>query len=139
MPAASWTPEVPSPAQFNHVITVVANAGGRYIWLDTTPEVAPYSLLMLATAQQTGAGDSYGRAPTADDHSGESSHSARQSFPSEGKLTLQGTFTGHVEQSIRGDVRVLLRAVFRQLSQSQWKEGVQRFSYGLDLAAMSAM
>src|SRR5579871_1022089 len=31
-------PDVPSPAQFNHVITVVPRAG-KYIWLDTTPEV----------------------------------------------------------------------------------------------------
>src|SRR5579859_6121751 len=39
-------PDVPSPAQFNHVITVVPN-GGKFIWLDTTPEVAPYQLLMV--------------------------------------------------------------------------------------------
>jgi len=37
--------EVPSPAQFNHVITVVPS-GPQFIWLDTTPEVAPYGLLL---------------------------------------------------------------------------------------------
>ena len=40
-------PGVPSPAQFNHVITVVPS-GGQFIWLDATPEVAPYGLLLLA-------------------------------------------------------------------------------------------
>ena len=41
-------PDVPSPAQFNHVITVVS-VGGQTIWLDTTPEglaiptVAPHT------------------------------------------------------------------------------------------------
>jgi tetratricopeptide (TPR) repeat protein len=36
-----------------------------------------------------------------------------------------------VEQVYRGDIEVALRAAFRQLSESQWKEGVQRFSYAL--------
>src|SRR5262249_33517620 len=33
--------DVPSPAQFNHVISLVPQ-GDRFIWLDTTPEVSPY-------------------------------------------------------------------------------------------------
>lgn len=33
-------PDVPSPAQFNHVITAIP-VGSTFIWLDTTPEVAP--------------------------------------------------------------------------------------------------
>src|SRR5260370_30397763 len=36
--------EVPSPAQFDHVITA-ARLGTGLTWLDTTPEVAPYRLI----------------------------------------------------------------------------------------------
>jgi tetratricopeptide (TPR) repeat protein len=54
-----------------------------------------------------------------------------QEFTSKGKLDDSGTFTGHVEQLYSGDMEVALRMGFRQLSQSQWREGVQRFSYGL--------
>ncbi|MGA7754632.1 MAG: tetratricopeptide repeat protein, partial [Candidatus Sulfotelmatobacter sp.] len=43
-------------------------------------------------------------------------------------------FSGHAQQSYHGDVEVALRAAFRQVSQSQWKEAVQRFSYGLNFA-----
>ena len=35
---------VPSPAQFNHVITVLPQ-DGKYVWLDTTAEVAPFGLV----------------------------------------------------------------------------------------------
>jgi len=54
-----------------------------------------------------------------------------QTFTTEGKLDAIGTYTAHVEQVYRGDVEVVLRAVFRQVSQSQWKEAAQRFSYQL--------
>ena len=36
--------DVPSPAQFNHVITVLPDQG-KYTWLDTTAEAAPFGLL----------------------------------------------------------------------------------------------
>jgi transglutaminase-like putative cysteine protease len=39
-------PEVPSPSQFDHVITVVP-LQEQYVWMDTTTEVAPFRLLAL--------------------------------------------------------------------------------------------
>ena len=38
-------PDVPSPAQFDHVISVVSQ-GDHTTWLDTTPEVAPFGYLI---------------------------------------------------------------------------------------------
>jgi transglutaminase-like putative cysteine protease len=38
---------LPSPAQFNHVITVLPR-DGKYVWLDTTAEVAPLGFLFQA-------------------------------------------------------------------------------------------
>ena len=55
-------PDVPSPAQFNHVITVVP-VGGQFIWLDTTPEVAPYGLLLSVLREATSEASSSERAP----------------------------------------------------------------------------
>jgi hypothetical protein len=37
-------PDVPSPAQFDHVISVVPH-GNDFLWLDTTPEVSPFAYL----------------------------------------------------------------------------------------------
>lgn len=38
-------PEVPSPGQFDHAITLVPRGGGL-LWLDTTAEVGPYGYLL---------------------------------------------------------------------------------------------
>ena len=38
-------PDVPSPGQFDHVITAVPR-GSSLVWLDTTAEVAPFALLL---------------------------------------------------------------------------------------------
>jgi transglutaminase-like putative cysteine protease len=37
--------DVPSPGQFNHVITVVVK-GDTFSWMDTTPEVTPIGYLL---------------------------------------------------------------------------------------------
>src|SRR5581483_5749939 len=39
--------DFPSPAAFNHLITVLPE-GGKYVWLDTTAEVAPFGLFSQA-------------------------------------------------------------------------------------------
>jgi tetratricopeptide (TPR) repeat protein/transglutaminase-like putative cysteine protease len=126
-------PDVPSPAQFNHVITVVP-AGGQLIWLDTTPEVAPYGLLLIVLRNKqalvipSNAAASLMKTPE------NAPFPQSQKFSAKGKLGADGTFSGHVEQSYRGDVEVALRALFRQVAQSQWKEAAQGFSYGRGFA-----
>ena len=40
-----FNPDVPSPASFNHLITL-ATVGGQPVWLDATTEVAPYRMLV---------------------------------------------------------------------------------------------
>ena len=47
--SAKIDPDVPSPAQFDHVITALPQGNG-YQFLDTTPEVAPYGLRWAACA-----------------------------------------------------------------------------------------
>jgi hypothetical protein len=44
-------PDVPSPAVFNHVITTVNLPSGR-IWLDSTPQAAPYGYLSAVIRDQ---------------------------------------------------------------------------------------
>jgi transglutaminase-like putative cysteine protease len=123
-------PEIPSPAQFNHVITVVP-LGGKYIWLDTTPEVAPYGLLLANLRDKEALVIPPGLAPLLMRTPGNPPIPQLQTFTSQGKLDANGTYSGHVEQSCRGDVEVVMRTIFRQVSQSQWKEAMQRISYGM--------
>jgi len=120
-------PEVPSPAQFNHVITVIPS-GDKLIWLDSTPEVAPYQLLILPLRDKEALVIPTNKPPALMKTPVDSSVPQRQEFTVEGKLGSDGTFTGHIEQTYRGDVEVWLRLMFRQLSESQWKEAVQGLS-----------
>ncbi len=123
--------DVPSPAQFDHVITVVPR-GDRLIWLDTTPEVSPYGLILLGLRNKQALVIPSAKPPVVMTTPENPPFPQEQKFSMAGKLTADGTFTGHAEQSYRGDTEVLLRQVFRQVSQSQWKETVQRLSYGLN-------
>ncbi len=129
-PNRKLDPDVPSPSQFNHVISVVPS-GGKFIWLDTTPEVAPYELLLVTLRDKQALVIPTDRPPVLMTTPANPPTPQEQRFTAEGKLDGNGTFTGHVEQVYSGDLEVALRAGFRQLSQSQYKEGVQRFSYGL--------
>lgn len=123
--------EVPSPAQFNHVITVVPQ-GASYIWLDTTPEVARYRLLLLPLRNKQALVIPPDQAPQLMTTPENPPEPQVQEFSMSGKLDPDGTFTGHAEQTYEGDVEVGLRTAFRQVPESQWKELVQRFSRALN-------
>jgi tetratricopeptide (TPR) repeat protein len=124
-------PDVPSPAQFNHVITVVP-VGGKFIWLDTTPEVAPYELLMASLRDKQALVIPSDKPPLLMTTRANPPFPQEQEFSIKGKLSSDGIFTGHVEQSYHGDTEVLLRMLFRRVAQSQWRETAQRFSYRLN-------
>jgi tetratricopeptide (TPR) repeat protein len=124
-------PEVPSPAQFDHVITVVPR-GGQFLWLDTTPEVAPYRLLLQPLRNKQALVVPTNEPPKLMTTPANPPQPQRQEFSMAGKLDAHGTFKGHAEQIYEGDVEVALRMAFRQVPESQWKEAVQRFSRGLN-------
>ena len=126
-------PDVPSPAQFNHVITVVPR-GDKLLWLDTTPEVAPYGMLLLNLRDKQALMIPANKPPALVTTPRDAPFPQEQEFTAEGKLSADGTFTGHIQQKYRGDTEVLMRAAFRQVSESQWKEAVQGFSYRLNFA-----
>lgn len=126
-------PDVPSPAQFNHVITAVPR-GDKLLWLDTTPEVAPYGLLLLALRDKQALMIPGNKPPTLVTTPRDAPFPQDQEFIAEGKLSADGTFTGHIQQKYRGDTEVLMRMVFRQVPESKWKEALQGFSYRLNFA-----
>ena len=123
--------EVPSPSQFNHVITVVPR-GTDFVWLDTTPEVAPYRLLMLPLRNKQALVIPTSQTPKLMTTPENPPEPQRQEFSMSGKLDSSGTFTGHAEQSYEGDTEVGLRMAFRQVPESQWNDLVQRFSRALN-------
>ena len=122
-------PAVPSPGQFDHVITVVPR-GVSIIWLDTTPEVSPFRFLtanlrdrkalVIPTAMPASLMETESQPP----------FPLLQTFNADGALSADGTLTAKVQQTARGDIEVMFRMAFRGTPAAQWKELGQRISYG---------
>ena len=123
-------PDVPSPAQFDHVIGYLPQSK-ELLWLDTTPEVTPpgYLLQQLRDKQAlVMLGDkSIQLLTTPADPPNPSS----QSFKIDGKLSNDGSLEAKVEIVVQGESEIPVRAAFRQIPQPQWKDLVQQISYGL--------
>jgi hypothetical protein len=117
-------PAIPSPAQFDHVITLVS-LGGKPLWMDSTAEVAPVGVLMgvLRDKQALAIPDSKPAYLERTPVDMPVPRSAR--IEVEGKLSDHGQFTGHISQTSDGDIGALFRSAFRRVPQSQWKDLVQ--------------
>ena len=125
--------DVPSLGQFDHVITVIPQ-GKQYQWLDTTPEVAPYGVLMSvlrdkqALVMPPSAASFLMKTP------------ADLPFPSEDRLVMrgdlnsEGTFKGHGELTLRSDSEVIYRSVFHTSARAKWQDVMQLISYRLGFA-----
>ena len=119
--------DVPSPAQFDHVITA-ARLGTGLTWLDTTPEVTPYGLILyqLRNKQAVVASeDSEGglqRTPA------DSPIKTFVHFTLDGKFSEFGALDATLEFTAQGDRDWPMRASFRRFSQAQWKDFVKVLS-----------
>lgn len=122
--------DVPSPGQFDHIIGYLPQ-GKTAIWLDTTPEVAPMGYLLsplrdkLALVMLGEKSAQLMSTPT------EPALANSQTFNIEGRLSEDGSFQAHVEDTSRGDGELLIRSAFRRVPQPQWKDLVQQISFAL--------
>ncbi len=122
-------PDVPSPGQFDHVITVVPR-GANLIWLDSTAEVGPYQYL-LPPLRDKRALVVWKDKPALVSTPVNLPFDTVQKFNMEAKLSDTGTLEGHADFSTRGDLEYFLRAGFRSVPVPQWKELAQRISLSL--------
>jgi hypothetical protein len=121
---------VPSPAQFDHVITLVP-LGGKLLWMDSTEEVAPVGVLMSTLRDKQALAIPGDKPAYLERTAAELPFAQSTRFQSDGKLSDQGLFTGHIAQNYHGDAELLLRVLLRQVPQSQWKVAMQGYSNGL--------
>jgi hypothetical protein len=128
--------EVPSPTQFNHVITYVP-LGSRVVWLDSTSEVAPFGML-LAGLRDKEALVMAGAQPAVTKTPANLPVKDFQVFHVDGKLSEEGTLTAKMDMQTRGDAEVGFRYAFRQVGQPQWQELAQRISDSMGYAGRVA-
>ncbi len=121
--------DVPSPAQFDHVITAARlGTGTALTWLDTTPEVTPFGLILyqLRNKQAVLASeDSEGglqRTPA------DSPIKTFMHFTLDGKFSEFGALDATLEVTAQGDRDWPFRASFRRYPQAQWKDFVKALS-----------
>jgi tetratricopeptide (TPR) repeat protein len=122
--------DVPSPGQFDHIIGYLPH-GKDALWLDTTPEVAPFSLLLPNLRDKKALVISNEGTATLRTTPLDPPVTNWQKFSIDGKLKDDGSFEGKVEDTIHGENEVYLRAAFRTVPQAQWKDLVQQISYQL--------
>lgn len=130
--SSTWNldPDVPSPAQFNHIIGYLPQ-GKDAVWLDTTPEVAPMGYLIEPLRDKQALVMSGEKSAQLITTPLDPPFASSVAFKIEGKLGENGTLEAKVEDTILGDRELPLRFAFRQTPQSQWKDLVQQISYAL--------
>ncbi len=132
-------PDVPSPSQFDHVITVLPlerNGTKEEVWMDTTAEVAPFRLLAYTLRRKQAL-----VIPPADPPSPVTPHleetPADTPMPDtedseiDGKINEIGKLEAHVHYRFRGDEELLLRSIFRRVPQANWQRVVENVNVGL--------
>jgi tetratricopeptide (TPR) repeat protein/transglutaminase-like putative cysteine protease len=113
--------DVPSPAQFDHVMTL-AHVGDRWTWLDSTQEVTPYGLILypLRNKEAVVASDDSEagvRRTPADSPIKTFAH-----FTLNGKFSEFGTLDATLEFTAQGDRDWPMRAGYRRVPQAQWED-----------------
>ena len=120
-------PSFPTMSLFDHVITAIPH-GDSFQFLDATPEVAPFGLLVQNIRDR--------QSLVIPDHA-----SARlvttpmdPPFPSVEKLRIDssidasGTLDAKIVLDTRGDSELLLRMLYRSTPQNRWQEVTQRMA-----------
>src|SRR5580698_1459785 len=128
-------PDVPSPSQFNHAITMLP-LGKEEVWMDTTTEVAPFRLLAYTLRKKQAL-----VIPPVDPPSSIAPHleetPADTPMPDSevsevvGKVNDIGKLEAHVHYEFRGDEELLLRSVFRRVPESNWQRVADNINGGL--------
>ena len=125
--------DVPSPAQFNHLITVVPR-GKDFLWLDTTPEVAPFGMLLRNLRDKQALVVPTTGAPRLMKTPVDPPFAAEDHLDMRGALDSEGTFKGHGELTLRSDAEVIYRSLFHSSARSRWQDEFQNVSYRLGFA-----
>ena len=126
--------DVPSPAQFDHVITVVPE-GTTLVWLDSTTEVAPAGYLLSVLRNKPALIVNPEKPSDFATTPADPPAKAEETFKIDAKLADDGTLEGKVERTTNNDdIEILLRSAFRRVPLPNWKDLVQQLSYNAGFA-----
>ncbi len=124
---------VPSPAHFNHVITVLPQ-GGSLRLVGYHGGTAPFGLLNPSIRDEEALVIPTAGKPFLVKTPKAPPFPASEVIDVKSSLSTDGTLTGHFDFRLHGDNAVLLRAAFHQLAPAQWQAFGQQMSYGMGYA-----
>jgi tetratricopeptide (TPR) repeat protein len=125
-------PDIPSPSQFDHVITRVP-VDGKEIWLDSTPGVAPFRMLSAQLRDKQALAIPPEGPAVLVWTPAEIPFATFDRTSLVGSVSDTGVLTAHVSTASRGDTEMILRYAMRRMPSSHWKD---IFDYMLQHANM---
>jgi tetratricopeptide (TPR) repeat protein len=112
-------PDVPSPSQFDHVITLLP-LGKEEVWMDTTAEIAPFRMLAYGLRKKQALVIPQGQAPRLEETPADPSRPSRLVVEVDGKVSESGKLQGTVHLTASGDNELIFRSIFRRVPSPQW-------------------
>src|SRR5271167_1818976 len=124
-------PDVPSPSQFDHVITLLPMAN-QEVWMDTTSEVAPFRLLAFSLRNKLALViPADGSAPHLEETPADTPMPDSEISEVDGKINEIGKLDARVHYTFRGDEELMLRSVFRRVPEAKWQSVVESVNTGM--------
>lgn len=126
--ARKLDPDVPSPSQFDHVISAIGDES-KLTWVDTTTEVAPFSLLSFNIRKKKALFVALDGISRLIETPADPPFQSKQLISVEGKISDLGKLQGTVRSEYRGDQELGMRMLFRQVPENKWKDVAEYISY----------
>jgi tetratricopeptide (TPR) repeat protein/transglutaminase-like putative cysteine protease len=120
-------PDIPSPSQFDHVITLLP-MGKEGVWMDTTTEVAPFRLLSFNLRKKQGLVIPADGVPHLEETPADPPMSNSQVQTIDGTISDLGRLNAKVSYVVRGDTELLMRIIFRRVPNAQWQRLVENIN-----------
>ncbi len=126
-------PDVPSPSQFDHVITLLPmTTPHEEVWMDTTSEIAPFRLLAFSLRNKLALViPADGSTPHLEETPADTPMPDSEVSEVDGKINEIGKLEAHVHYTFRGDEELMLRSVFRRVPEANWQRVVENVNSGI--------
>ncbi len=131
--ARKLDPDMPSPSQFDHVITLLP-LNGDEVWMDSTTEVAPFRLLSFNIRKKQGLVIPVSGVPHLEETPADPPFPNTQVQEIDGAVNEIGKLHARISFVVRGDTELLMRMIFRRVPNTQWQHLVDTMNNmaGLD-------
>jgi tetratricopeptide (TPR) repeat protein/transglutaminase-like putative cysteine protease len=124
-------PDVPSPSQFDHVITMLPMKNEE-VWMDTTSEIAPFRLLAFSLRNKLALViPADGGIPHLEETPADTPMPDTEISEIDGKINEIGKLEAHVHYTFQGDEELMLRSVFRRVPEANWQRVVENVNAGM--------